>query len=135
MAEGEERGDQYRDRPDADDGVPPTDPTGRRRSLGVAFTLQGIGVAHRLLVRVGAQNLVDIVPALGLEIGERIGCRLHGDTLGAADDPPGRGDPPPAASIATTAARMMAPRMLSPIQSQVIKVIERALLPATNRLH
>ena len=33
-----------------------------------------------------------------------------------------------------TTARTMAPRMLSPIQSQAIKVIESALLPATNRL-
>ena len=32
----------------------------------------------------------------------------------------------------TTAARMIAPRMLSPIQSQAITVIESVLLPATN---
>jgi hypothetical protein len=66
VTEGEERADQHRDGADADadaDGVPPTDPPGRRRSRGVAFALQGIGFAHRLLVRVGAQNLVDIEPA------------------------------------------------------------------------
>ena len=34
----------------------------------------------------------------------------------------------------TTTARTIAPRMLSPIQSQAIKVIESAFLPATNRL-
>ena len=34
----------------------------------------------------------------------------------------------------TTAARTMAPRMLSPIQSQAITVIESAFLPATKPL-
>ncbi len=34
----------------------------------------------------------------------------------------------------TTAARMIAPRTLSPIQSQAITVIESAFLPATNPL-
>ena len=32
----------------------------------------------------------------------------------------------------TTTARMMAPRMLSPIQSQAIKVIKIVFLPAKN---
>ena len=117
VAEGEERGDQHRDGADADDGVLPTDPPSRRRSLGVAFALQGIGVAHRLLVRVGAQNLVDIVPALGLEIGERIGCRLHGDIHWA---PPmihlAAATPLPAASIATTAARMICVLIVEPLR-------------------